>query len=187
MTPAFQVFQENGEMAIYLSSPIVEAHAYDELCHLLRRTDEDVSVTMYINSNGGDLYGGMAIIHAMRDCRAPIKTVLQPVAMSMAALIFLAGDEHDVPSTSYLMLHHFRDGAMEGKANEILAELDASIRWFETVVREVCSGFLSEREIRALLAGKDFWFQAGEMSERLAKLELAQAAAEATGDASIAA
>jgi ATP-dependent Clp protease protease subunit len=180
--PAYNVFVEDGLIAVYLSRGIVEAHHYDPLCHLLRQASEDDEVMIYINSEGGDMFGGMSIISAMRDCPAVVKTILGPTAMSMAAMIFLCGDEFEVPDSAYLMLHNFSGGGNEGKGNEILAEMLSSVAWFATVIREICRGFLSDAEIELMLStGKDFWLQADEIRERLAGLELAHAEMEAEG------
>jgi ATP-dependent protease ClpP protease subunit len=129
---------------------------------------------MYINSSGGDMLGGMALIQAMRDSPATIRTVLHPTAMSVSALIFLSGDEFDVPSFGQLMLHQFA-GGLEGKGHELLAELKSTLVWFEALLREICSGFLTDIELESMLLGRDIWLIGDDILERVARMEMTQA------------
>lgn len=168
--PPYRSFASDGHLDVYLSTGFVEAAAYDDLCHELRQMGETDTVTMYINSEGGDMSGGTALILAMRDCPATIKTVLHPFAMSMATLVFLSGDEFEVPTFGQLMLHHY-SGGLEGKGPELLAEVTATVGWFECFFREICDGFLSELEIHEVLKGKDLWLQADDILQRLEQLE----------------
>jgi ATP-dependent Clp protease, protease subunit len=172
--PPFRVFATQGHLDVYISTDIVEPYAYDELCHMLRQMGEDESVTMYLSSAGGDLLGGLAIIQAMQDCPATIRTVLHPVAMSVSALIFLSGDEYEVPSFGQLMLHLFT-GGVEGKGNEIRAEVDATEKWFEAFVRDICGGFLTDAELTDVLAGRDVWLLGDDIDLRIARMEMVQA------------
>lgn len=170
----YRMFESEGHLDVYLSSDIIEPPAYDDLCHALRQMGEDETVSMYINSSGGDMLGGMALIQAMRDCPATVTTVLAPIAMSVSALMFLSGDEFDVPTFGQLMLHQFA-GGLEGKGHELLAELKSTLEWFEALLREICSGFLTDAEMDSMLRGQDIWLVGDDILQRVARLELAQA------------
>ncbi|MEX3984253.1 ATP-dependent Clp protease proteolytic subunit [Paraburkholderia sp. EG287A] len=175
--PPYQVFATPGHLDVYLSSEIVLPVAYDELCHELRQMGEEDSVTMYINSPGGNLMGGLAIIQAMQDCPATIRTVLHPVALSVSALIFLSGDEYEVPSFGQLMLHHYAD-RIEGKGHELRAEVDATEKWFESFSRDICRGFVTDAEMADLLAGRDVWLLGEDIDIRILRMEMVQAGLE---------
>ena len=49
-------------------------------------------ITIYINSYGGSVYDGFAVIDVMRRIKSPVKTICIGKAMSMAALILVCGD-----------------------------------------------------------------------------------------------
>lgn len=169
VTKPFQVFSQSvtvTQYEIYLSNVVVEPSAYDSLCALLRSLAPHDSVTLFINSPGGNLASGMAIIQAMAESEATITTVLHPRGYSMGALIFLAGDVKVVPPNCQLMLHHY-SSALHGKGNEQVAEVNASVAWYASIVRDLCAGFLSEEELNAMLQGKDFWMQSEEIAQRL--------------------
>lgn len=181
ITKPFQVFSRTltaTAYEIYLSDVVIEPSAYDSLCALLRSLSANDAVTLFINSPGGNLASGMAIIQAMADCEAHITTVLHPRGYSMGALLFLAGDTKVVPPNCQLMLHHY-SSALHGKGNEQVAEVNASVAWYASIVKDLCAGFLSEDELSAMLQGKDFWMQSEEIAHRLEVMSAEAAAANA--------
>lgn len=171
--PALQVFNRqkvSTEYSIYLSSAVVEPSAYDEICHLLRRVGENDEVKFYLNTPGGALISGLALIQAMRESKAKITTILNPQAFSMGALLFLCGDELVAPPNSLLMFHHY-SGGLSGKGNEQVAELSAINTWFEEAMHDICEPFLTKKEIRKILQGSDMWLGSAEINKRLKSLK----------------
>ena len=71
----------------------------------LTRQGPNAEITLYINSNGGEVNSGMAIYDAMRISSAPIRTVCTGVAASMASLLFTAGDVREMYPHSRVMIH----------------------------------------------------------------------------------
>lgn len=171
--PALQVFNRqrvSTEYSIYLSSAVVEPSAYDEICHLLRQVGENDEVKFYLNTPGGALISGLALIQAMRESKAKITTILNPQAFSMGALLFLCGDELVAPPNSLLMFHHY-SGGLSGKGNEQVAELSAINTWFEEAMHDICEPFLTKKEIRKILQGSDMWLGSAEINKRLKSLK----------------
>jgi len=174
--PAFQVFatvKASHEYSIYLSSSVTALSAYDELCHRLRSMTENDEVKLYINTPGGAVISGLAVIQAMRESKATITTILNPQAFSMGALIFLCGDVRVAPPNSLLMFHNYSGGGSGGKGNEQAAELSAINAWFEEVLHDTCSPFLTKKELRSVLQGKDLWMRSAEINKRLHELKKA--------------
>lgn len=172
--PALQVYQTQkviSEYSVYLSQPVVQPVAYDEICHLLRQVGPNDKVKLYIDTPGGALTSGLALIQAMRESQATITTILNPQAFSMGALLFLAGDEKIAPPNSLLMFHHYSGGGMEGKGNEQYAELVAVNAWFQEVMLDVCQPFLTKKEIHSILKGTDLWLGSAEINKRLTRDE----------------
>ena len=62
-------------------------------------------ITMYINSPGGSVPDGMALIDVMAAVPCPIRTVCVGTAASMASLLFVCGDTRDMLPHSHLMIH----------------------------------------------------------------------------------
>lgn len=65
-------------------------------------TDE---ITVRINSPGGDVFDGIAILNALRGHKAKITTVVDGLAASAASFIAMAGDEVVMSRNSEMMIH----------------------------------------------------------------------------------
>ncbi|MEO5951922.1 MAG: ATP-dependent Clp protease proteolytic subunit [Chloroflexia bacterium] len=74
-----------------------------------REGQPDKPITIYINSGGGSVGSGLAMmqmIYRMRSLyKVTINTVVTGYAYSMGAIVFQAGDKRQIGSFSTLMLH----------------------------------------------------------------------------------
>ena len=77
-------------------------------------------LTLLINSEGGDLCAGMAIVEAVTASKIPIKTVGMGQIQSAGLLIFMAGfpGKRIITPTCMAMSHHFTTGS-EGSYAEL--------------------------------------------------------------------
>ena len=57
----------------------------------LQREDAHAPITLFVNSNGGEVQSGLALYDVMQALTCPIRTVCLGMAASMAALIFISG------------------------------------------------------------------------------------------------
>lgn len=79
----------------------------------------DVSaMTVRINSYGGSVSDGLAIYNALRRHKATVITAIDGVAMSIASLIAMAGDEVEMAENAILMIHAPWGGLM-GNSKEM--------------------------------------------------------------------
>lgn len=86
----------------------VDANSVNALIRELRylqRQDPAGEITLYINSPGGSVDSGMALYDVMQAISCPIRTVCVGLAASMAALLFLSGNQRDMLPHSRLMIH----------------------------------------------------------------------------------
>ena len=101
---------------------IDEAMTYS-LCQQLRylqREDPDGRITIYFNSPGGEVQSGLAIYDVMQAITCPIRTVCLGMAASMAALLFIAGDQRDMLPHARVMIHDpLITGGIGGSALEL--------------------------------------------------------------------
>jgi ATP-dependent protease ClpP protease subunit len=70
------------------------------------RTIGDKAVTVYINSPGGDMFEGIAIYNRLREHSQQVTTKVLGLAASAASVIYLAGEERQVASSAFLMIHN---------------------------------------------------------------------------------
>ena len=102
----------NGE----IDDEVIDTIVY----HILNynREDKDIRpedrkpIILYINSPGGSVYSGYALISAMQCSKTPIYTVNQGMCASMAFLIFLAGKKRFSMQNSTFLMHDGQSGAM---------------------------------------------------------------------------
>lgn len=107
---------------IFLGGSIDDTVANLVIAQLLFLQSEDPKkeISLYINSPGGSVTAGMAIIDTMNHVKNPISTVCVGMAASMAAVILSCGDEGKriaLPNAE-IMIHQPHGGA-EGQATDI--------------------------------------------------------------------
>lgn len=110
------------ENIIFLGGSIDDHMANLVIAQLLFLQSEDPKkeIQLYINSNGGSVTSGMAIIDTMSHIKNPISTVCVGMAASMAAVILSCGDKGKRVSlpNSEIMIHQ-PHGGVEGQATDI--------------------------------------------------------------------
>lgn len=111
--------EELENRRLYINSIIDETVVDSIVFHILRynRLDKDVPVSerkpilLYINSPGGSVPDGYALIDAILTSKTPVYTINQGYCYSMGFLIFLAGvKRYSMPSATFLM----HDGSTMG-------------------------------------------------------------------------
>ncbi|WP_265942714.1 Clp protease ClpP [Dechloromonas sp. A34] len=164
------------QVSYYLCGDIHEPQHYTELFFTLRTASETDLIYLHLNSSGGDFNTGLQIINNVLASNARVITILEARAYSMAALIFLSGDELIVHDNCQLMFHTY-SGFFSGKGNEQQAEAVAVGSWFEKVMRRICQPFLSEAEIAGILKGSDLWMDSDDIRRRLTRIKRSSMAA----------
>jgi len=107
---------------IFVSGPINDAVANTIIAQLLFLESEDPKkdVTLYINSPGGQIQSGLAIIDTMNHIKPQIATICIGMAASMGAIILSQGTKGKrfaLPN-SEVMIHQPLTG-IEGQASDI--------------------------------------------------------------------
>ena len=107
---------------ILLSEEINSATAASIIAQLLflDSEDKDKEIIMYINSPGGEITSGMAIYDTMNNIEAPVVTVCNGMAASMAAFLLCPGSRgkrYCMPNST-VMIHQPLGGA-QGQATDI--------------------------------------------------------------------
>ena len=110
------------ERIIFLTGPIVDEVANLVIAQLLFLEAEDTKkdIHLYINSPGGSVSAGLAILDTMNTIKPHVATVTVGIAASAAAVILSAGQKgkrYALPN-SEVMIHQVMGGA-EGQATDI--------------------------------------------------------------------
>lgn len=111
------------ERIIFLSTPIDDTVASLVVAQLLflEAEDDDKDINLYINSPGGIITSGMAIMDTMNFIKPAVSTIVVGQASSMGALLLAAGQKgkrYALPNAR-VMIHQPLGGA-EGQASDIV-------------------------------------------------------------------
>ena len=107
---------------IFIGNPIDDNIANLTIAQLLflEAEDPERDISLYINSPGGSVTAGLAILDTMGFIRADVSTICLGQAMSMAAVLLAAGTKGKrlVLPNSRIMIHQ-PSGGFEGSASDI--------------------------------------------------------------------
>jgi len=91
---AFDVYSRLlRERIVFLGTEVTEELANVVTAQLLflEAEDPDKDISLYINSPGGSVYGGLAIYDTMQYVKPDVKTICSGIAMSMGAVLLAGG------------------------------------------------------------------------------------------------
>jgi ATP-dependent Clp protease, protease subunit len=111
------------ERIIFVGGPIDDAVASTVIAQLLFLQSEDPKkeISLYVNSPGGSVTAGLAIIDTMNHIKPDVSTVCVGMAASMGTHILAAGAKgkrFSLPN-SEIMIHQPSMAGVEGKASDI--------------------------------------------------------------------
>lgn len=123
-------------------------------------------INVRINSPGGSMYHGNAIIAAIQNSKAEVHAYIDGMAASMAGDIWLACENRHMAKNALLMLHA-PSGICMGTAKQMREEADILDKFEETVVAVmVDSTDMTEEDIRKEFYDyEDHWLTAKDCKE----------------------
>jgi ATP-dependent Clp protease, protease subunit len=153
------------ENIIFLGGPIDENVANLVIAQLLFLQSEDPKkdVTLYINSPGGHVTAGLAIIDTMNHLKNDVATVCVGIAASMGAMILSSGKKGKrfILPNAEVMIHQPLGGA-EGQASDIAITAEHILKTkarLNKMLAENCDQPLAKIEKDA---DRDFFMDANE-------------------------
>lgn len=126
------------ENIIFLGGPIDDHTANIVIAQMLFLQSEDPKkdISLYINSPGGSVTAGLAILDTMNHVKNKVSTVCVGIAASMGAVILSAGEKGKrfaLPHAE-VMIHQPMGGA-EGQASDIAIRAEHIIQTRETLYK----------------------------------------------------
>ena len=127
---------------VFVSGEIEDEMANAIVAQLLFLQAEDAKkeISMYINSPGGSVTAGLAILDTMRMVKCPVATYCVGQAASMGAILLSAGEKgkrHALPNAR-IMIHQPWGGA-QGKASDIEITAKEILR-----LKDILNGILAD-------------------------------------------
>lgn len=111
-----------SQRAVLLHGPITDVSSLETILQLSYLDKENQNpILLLIDSPGGSVYDGLAIIDCMRGLRSPVHTHAIGMAASMAAHILACGEPgHRTASpNTCILIHQPLSGGMSGQATDI--------------------------------------------------------------------
>lgn len=148
-----------SRVAGYVVSQIMEINQLDfERSQALKEYHPE-PIELYINSTGGNVTDGFAIIGAMEMSHTPIITYALGIVASMALAIFIAGDARIAHRHARLMFHSISYGLMGHITDheDMHKEADLLQRMYNELFTDL-TNLPQERIDEIRLMKKDFFF-----------------------------
>ena len=138
----------------------------EDVLTALNQINDLSEVNIYINSPGGSVFAGLAIYNMLSRNKAKKIVHVDGVAASIASIIALAGDEINIPSNAFMMIHKPLVG-MYGNATDLRKaadDLDALEEGLMNVYTENLVEGIEADTIREMLQNET-WLNGNEVAK----------------------
>ena len=130
---------------IFLSEDVNHATASLVIAQMLflESEDPDKEISFYINSPGGSITDGMAIVDTMNYIKCPVSTICIGLAASMGSVLLACGAKgkrYATPNSEVLIHQPLISGGLSGQTTEIKIHADHMVK-----TREKLNKLLSEK------------------------------------------
>jgi len=154
-----------NERIIFLGGPIDDNVANVVIAQLLFLDHEDSKkdISLYINSPGGSVTAGLAIIDTMNFVKSDVSTICVGIAASMGALILASGKKgkrFSLPN-SEVMIHQVMGGT-EGQASDIAINAKHILRTKDTLNKILAESTNKKVDQVEKDSDRDYWMTADE-------------------------
>lgn len=144
----------NGEITSDLANAVIA-----QLLYLDSLNNEDISI--YINSPGGSVTDGLAIIDTMELIKSNVNTVAIGTAASMAAVILACGEKRSCLKNTKMMLHQVYFG-VQGTYSDAKVAYENAVKTKDQLLRilsKACNKTVKQLEKDC---DRDYWLDSKE-------------------------
>ena len=132
----------------------------------LESENPNADISMYINSPGGDVSAGWAIMDTMQYIKAPVSTIGMGLVASMGSVLLAAGEKGKrfaLPNTSIMI--HQPLGGFQGQVTDVEIRVKKMQRTKQTLIKQM-SEFTGKKEKELFDAmERDNWMCPNEAKE----------------------
>ena len=153
------------ERIIFLGTPINDqvANAIIAQFLFLEREDPERDINFYVNSPGGSVYAGLAIVDAMNMIRPDIATFCVGMAASFGTVLLCSGTKgkrYALPNATVMM--HQVIGGVQGQASDLEIHAREALRLQDTVRKIISENTGQDLEKVAQDTDRDYFMTAEE-------------------------
>lgn len=150
---------------INLDDEIKLPSEYRKAFFIFNKATKNDTIKLIINSYGGATNTAVQFFNLLID--TPAHTIADIyTACSAGSIIALGCNEINIRKFATMMIHQSSWG-INGKAEEIKSQSDFFTTLNKKILEDIYFSFLSQKEIKEILKGKDFWFFETEIKKRL--------------------
>jgi len=153
-------------MTVRIDEDIREVQYYSNVIERINELTENDELHVVINTGGGSLQSTLAIINAINNCQAEVTGIIEGEASSGGSAIALSCPSLAVSPYATLFIHA-ASGITGGKMPDHAAMFSFNHKWQSEVLSDIYRGFLTDKELEEMFNGKDFYFDADGIIERL--------------------
>ena len=137
---------------------IFEINADDTAKAEIYKNWERTPIKLFINSYGGSIYDGLALVDVIKRSETPVHTICIGSCMSMALWVWLAGAKRLVGALSTLMFHDL-SVLIADSTEGVKQELKEMTRLQELLVAEITEkSAVKEDTLRDYITRKAEWY-----------------------------
>lgn len=157
--------KDKGELMIYGDISDVKWYEEDvtpkDIDTALKDLKDCKEIDIYINSYGGSVFAGLAIVSMLERCTATKTVYIDGIAASMGSVIAMVGDKIIMPENALMMIHK-PSGCAFGNADEMRKQADMLDKAEEALCGLYMKRFnKSETELKDLLKAET-WLNSDE-------------------------
>lgn len=160
------VTQETKRHDVFLDTDISEPPNYRDLISLLFNADENDSINIFINSQGGQLNSALAIIEGIKHSNANVTGIIMGECYSAASIIALNCHNVVVLDSANMMIHTASFGTA-GNTGNVKAYTDFTVKEIEKLLVSTYEHFLTKDEIDKIKTGVEIWLSSDDIKKRL--------------------
>lgn len=151
---------------LYLDEEVT-AQASQRIANSIKQLQDSSAAPIYllIDSPGGSVIDGAAVISEMEVSRAPVYTVCTRLCASMAAMIHSYGAKRYVTDRSILM-YHPASGGSQGQVPNMLSQLTTLTRYLNKMVANIVARSKVSKDEYEKLTAYELWVDAEDALQR---------------------
>lgn len=128
----------NSDTVKSIIETIMNINYDDDLKEADYKDWERKPIKLFINSFGGVVYDGLALVDVIKQSKTPVHTISIGSSMSMGLWIYLAGHKRYIGENATLMFHDVANWVWD-KTETIKQELNESLRLQKIICNEITS------------------------------------------------
>jgi ATP-dependent protease ClpP protease subunit len=151
---------------IFIDNALHDSQEMRNAISALGMASQDDFVTVHLNTPGGAVDSGLAFLHAMQQCEAPIHLSCTGTVASMGAIIASACESFSCEPFTNFMYHSVSFG-YAAEAVDVVSYSVFTKQQSEAMCSYYCIGILTAAELDGIFNRKDvIWLNAEQFSER---------------------